>query len=94
MMDVGLVGWRGMVGTVLLQRMREEDDFKHLNAHFYSTSNPGGEAPKEDSDKGLLKDAFDIKTLKNGYDPDLSGRRLYSKGLPRASKSWMERSLD
>ena len=64
MMDVGLVGWRGMVGTVLLQRMREEEDFKHLNAHFYSTSNPGGEAPKEDSDKGLLKDAFDIETLK------------------------------
>ena len=64
MTDVGLIGWRGMVGSVLLQRMREENDFKYLNAHFFSTSNPGGKAPAEDSDQGVLKDAFDIDTLK------------------------------
>ena len=45
MMKVGLVGWRGMVGSVLMQRMREENDFAHIEPVFFSTSNAGGDAP-------------------------------------------------
>ena len=42
---VGLVGWRGMVGSVLMQRMQEEGDFDHIEPVFFTTSNPGGAAP-------------------------------------------------
>ncbi|MGD9942412.1 MAG: aspartate-semialdehyde dehydrogenase [Burkholderiaceae bacterium] len=45
-MKVGIVGWRGMVGSVLLQRMREENDFAHIRTVFFSTSNAGGAAPQ------------------------------------------------
>ena len=45
MMKVGFVGWRGMVGSVLMQRMREENDFAHVDPVFFSTSNVGGTAP-------------------------------------------------
>jgi len=45
MMKVGFVGWRGMVGSVLLARMREENDFDRIDPVFFSTSNAGGEAP-------------------------------------------------
>ena len=47
MLRVGLIGWRGMVGSVLTQRMREEGDFARLEPVFFSTSNVGGAAPKE-----------------------------------------------
>jgi aspartate-semialdehyde dehydrogenase len=46
MMKVGLVGWRGMVGSVLMQRMDAERDFDHIDPVFFSTSNVGGEAPR------------------------------------------------
>jgi aspartate-semialdehyde dehydrogenase len=45
MKRVGLVGWRGMVGSVLMQRMREENDFDLIEPVFFTTSNPGGKAP-------------------------------------------------
>jgi aspartate-semialdehyde dehydrogenase len=62
-MKVGLVGWRGMVGSVLMQRMREEKDFDLIDAIFFTTSNVGGEAPAEG--RGIsLKDAHDINALK------------------------------
>ena len=44
-MRVGFVGWRGMVGSVLLSRMLEERDFARLDPVFYSTSAVGGAAP-------------------------------------------------
>ena len=44
-MKVGMVGWRGMVGSVLMQRMREENDFALIDPVFFSTSNVGGQAP-------------------------------------------------
>src|SRR5882724_8814317 len=44
-MRVGFVGWRGMVGSVLLQRMQEERDFDHIEPVFYSTSRAGGDGP-------------------------------------------------
>jgi aspartate-semialdehyde dehydrogenase len=61
---VGLVGWRGMVGSVLLQRMQEEDDFAHIEPVFFSTSNVGGEAPALARNEKKLKDANDIDALK------------------------------
>jgi aspartate-semialdehyde dehydrogenase len=45
MKRVGLVGWRGMVGSVLMQRMREEGDFALIEPVFFTTSNPGGKDP-------------------------------------------------
>lgn len=61
-MRVGLVGWRGMVGSVLMQRMREEGDFARLEPIFFSTSNAGGAAPKE-GNGSRLKDARDRREL-------------------------------
>lgn len=62
-MRVGLVGWRGMVGSVLMQRMVEERDFDHIEPVFYTTSQVGIPAPNLGKDAGLLQDAFDIKSL-------------------------------
>jgi len=61
---VGLVGWRGMVGSVLLQRMQEENDFAHIEPVFLSTSNAGGKAPALAKNETSLKDANDIDALK------------------------------
>ena len=44
-MRVGLVGWRGMVGSVLMQRMVEENDFAYFEPFYFTTSNTGGTAP-------------------------------------------------
>ena len=61
---VGLVGWRGMVGSVLMQRMQEEGDFAHIEPVFFSTSNAGGTAPALAKNEKTLKDANDIEALK------------------------------
>ncbi|MDY7578034.1 aspartate-semialdehyde dehydrogenase [Herbaspirillum sp. RTI4] len=61
---VGLVGWRGMVGSVLMQRMQEEGDFEHIDAVFFSTSNAGGKAPAVAKNHATLKDAHQIVELK------------------------------
>jgi aspartate-semialdehyde dehydrogenase len=64
-MKVGLVGWRGMVGSVLMQRMVEENDFAHFEPFYFSTSNAGGEAPAFGGKTApALMDASDIKSLK------------------------------
>jgi len=63
-MRVGLVGWRGMVGSVLMQRMVEEGDFKLIEPVFFSTSQVGITAPNYGKDAGLLQDAYDIDSLK------------------------------
>lgn len=63
-LTVGLVGWRGMVGSVLVERMREEKDFDGITPVFFSTSNAGGDAPSFDGiGTSTLKDAHDIKAL-------------------------------
>lgn len=64
MMRVGLVGWRGMVGSVLMQRMQEERDFDVIEPVFFTTSNPGGHGPAIGKDVPPLKDARDIEALK------------------------------
>ncbi|HAS6347777.1 TPA: aspartate-semialdehyde dehydrogenase [Vibrio vulnificus] len=63
-MRVGLVGWRGMVGSVLMQRMVEEKDFDLIEPVFFSTSQIGIPAPNFGKDAGLLQDAFNIDALK------------------------------
>jgi aspartate-semialdehyde dehydrogenase len=63
MLRVGLIGWRGMVGSVLTQRMREEGDFARLEPAFFSTSNVGGAAPKEAGEGASLKDAKSLREL-------------------------------
>jgi aspartate-semialdehyde dehydrogenase len=60
---VGLVGWRGMVGSVLMQRMQDEGDFAHIEPVFFTTSNAGGAAPKMAKNETTLKDATDITEL-------------------------------
>ncbi|MFT3907199.1 MAG: aspartate-semialdehyde dehydrogenase [Steroidobacteraceae bacterium] len=61
---VGLVGWRGMVGSVLMDRMQAEGDFAHFEPLFFSTSNAGGPAPAQAKNETQLKDAHDIEQLK------------------------------
>ena len=60
----GLVGWRGMVGSVLIDRMISEGDFKLIEPVFFSTSNAGGQAPAQAKNETTLQDAFDIDALK------------------------------
>ncbi|MBU5615153.1 aspartate-semialdehyde dehydrogenase [Geomonas azotofigens] len=60
-MKVGMVGWRGMVGSVLMQRMQEENDFAGVEPVFFTTSQVGQPAPLN---AGTLKDASDINELK------------------------------
>lgn len=64
MKRVGLVGWRGMVGSVLMQRMREEGDFAFIEPVFFTTSNPGGKAPDFAVGAPPLVDAGNIDQLK------------------------------
>jgi len=61
---VGLVGWRGMVGSVLMDRMQAEGDFALIEPVFFSTSNAGGAAPPQAKNETKLKDALDIEALK------------------------------
>ena len=64
MMRVGLVGWRGMVGSVLMQRMQEENDFALVEPVFFTTSNLGGKGPAVGTETPSLKDAHAIDELK------------------------------
>ena len=61
---VGLVGWRGMVGSVLMERMQAEGDFALIEPLFFSTSAAGGKAPAQAKNETTLQDAFDIAALK------------------------------
>ena len=64
MKRVGLIGWRGMVGSVLMQRMLEERDFDLIEPVFFTTSNVGGQGPSVGKDIAPLKDAYSIEELK------------------------------
>ncbi|MGQ0544964.1 MAG: aspartate-semialdehyde dehydrogenase [Betaproteobacteria bacterium] len=65
MLRVGIVGWRGMVGSVLVQRMREERDFELVEPVFFSTSQAGGKGPRIGRDVEPVQDAHDIAALKS-----------------------------
>jgi len=64
MKRVGLIGWRGMVGSVLMGRMKEERDFDHIEPVFFTTSNVGGKGPDIGKDVPPLKDANSVDELK------------------------------
>jgi aspartate-semialdehyde dehydrogenase len=64
MLRVGIVGWRGMVGSVLVQRMREERDFDHIEPVFFSTSQAGGKGPAIGKSVEIVKNATDVGELK------------------------------
>ena len=63
MLQIGFVGWRGMVGSVLMDRMRQEQDFTGFEPIFFTTSNVGGKGPDVGLEIPPLRDAFDIKLL-------------------------------
>ncbi len=63
MLKVGFVGWRGMVGSVLMQRMMAEQDFALIEPQFFTTSQIGGQAPNVGKDSAPLKDAKNIADL-------------------------------
>jgi len=63
MLRVGFVGWRGMVGSVLMGRMRQEQGFKGFDPSFFTTSNIGGKGPDIGFEIPPLKDAYDVDRL-------------------------------
>lgn len=63
MKKIGIVGWRGMVGSVLMDRMHDQRDFELFEPVFFSTSNAGGQAPAVGGSSGLLQDANDLQML-------------------------------
>lgn len=64
MLNAGFVGWRGMVGSVLMNRMEEEKDFDGITSHFFTTSQTGQKGPGYGRGPELLKDAKDLNLLK------------------------------
>jgi aspartate-semialdehyde dehydrogenase len=62
-MQVGIIGWRGMVGSVLVQRMREERDFDLIDPVFFSTSQAGARAPEVGKTVPAVKNALDVPAL-------------------------------
>lgn len=64
MNKVGFVGWRGMVGSVLMQRMQEENDFRDIQPFFFTTSQVGQAGPEIGKPTGALLDANDVEALK------------------------------
>ena len=71
MLRVGIIGWRGMVGSVLLQRMHEENDFDKIDTYFFSTSQAGEKVHVLKSQESTLHNALDVHELK-GMDILLS----------------------
>lgn len=64
MQNVGFIGWRGMVGSVLMERMQQEQDFNNINPLFFTTSQAGQKAPQfNGKDCGTLEDAYNIEAL-------------------------------
>ena len=63
MKKTGFIGWRGMVGSVLLDRMREENDFAYIEPIFFTTSQAGQAGPDVGVEIPLLQSAFDIDAL-------------------------------
>ena len=63
MRKLGIVGWRGMVGSVLIKRMQDNDDFAKVNTTLFTTSQLGQVAPQVQNEQSLLQDAYDIDVL-------------------------------
>ncbi len=86
MMRVGFIGWRGMVGSVLMGRMNEEKDFSHIDPVFFTTSNVGGKGPNIGKDVPALKDARNINELKAMDDQSFPARVAITR--PRSIPSF------
>ncbi len=96
MLKVGIAGYRGMVGSVLMQRMVEENDFAGFEKFFFSTSKAGKEDAFAGGTTGVLQDAYDIATLKN-MDIILTcqGGEYTSKVYPRLmAEGWKGHWID
>ena len=94
-MRVGFVGWRGMVGSVLMQRMQEERDFDSIEPVFFSTSAAGGKGPAIGKAVPALRDANDPKAFaRHRRDRHLPGRRLHQRDVPAAARGRLARLLD
>ncbi len=78
---VGLVGWRGMVGSVLMDRMQAEGDFGLIEPVFFSTSNAGGKAPALAKNETTLKDANSIEASSDRMSPNMLPVTTTSKAL-------------
>src|SRR5450631_3727079 len=63
MKQIGIIGWRGMVGSVLLERMRAEKDFDVIAPTFFSTSQAGSAGPRIGDSATVVQDANDIAAL-------------------------------
>ena len=63
MLNLGIIGWRGMVGSVLMKRMQVENDFNHIEPVFFSTSQAGQAGPTVGDHTSLVQDAFDFDRL-------------------------------
>ena len=93
--SVGLVGWRGMVGSVLMQRMQDEGDFASINPVFFSTSNAGGAAPAFAEGCRQARGRVRRRDPRQAADHrDRPGRRLHQAGPRRAAQPRLGRSLD
>jgi len=96
MFRVGFVGWRGMVGSVLMQRMKEEDAFKGFEPLFFSTSQVGQDGPEVGLGISKLQDAYDLNIL-SGLDIIVScqGSEYTEKVYPELRKnSWQGYWID
>ena len=94
MKRVGLVGWRGMVGSVLMQRMQDERDFDLIEPVFFSTSQVGGNGPAVGGkDVAPLKDAKSIDEL-HALDILIScqGGDYTNEIYPEAARSGLDRA--
>ncbi|MGE3674673.1 MAG: aspartate-semialdehyde dehydrogenase, partial [Polyangiaceae bacterium] len=88
MTRVGLVGWRGMVGSVLMERMVKERDFEGLEPKFFSTSQVGQPGPDVGPQTTALADAYDVATLKEQQAIiTCQGGDYTSKVLPELRKA-------
>jgi aspartate-semialdehyde dehydrogenase len=63
MLRIGFVGWRGMVGSVLMERMKKENDFRDFDPLFFTTSDVGGKGPDIGLDIPPLRDAYDVELI-------------------------------
>jgi aspartate-semialdehyde dehydrogenase len=91
---VGLVGWRGMVGSVLMDRMIEEKDFDLIEPLFFSTSNAGGKAPAQAKNETTLQDAYNIDASSAATSSSPLKAATTPRSLPQAARSGLERPLD
>lgn len=96
MLQVGFIGWRGMVGSVLMERMRSEKDFGKIKPVFFSTSSAGTKAPDFGNGDSLLEDAYNLDLLvKLDCIVTTQGSDYTEKMLPQLkAKGWSGYWLD